>query len=171
MKITLPQLCDKLAKKLGVDTKDLRVNATFPLGVEISKRQQQDNPRNFLFWKYAELREEDRLMCLSIYYKDLCLFGVDIQGMSPCDKDMYKILDVDYEYTCIGPGFYYWYASFKMDGRQAKGKNAKQNYLKFLKYVEFDTENITSFESHLKGLTKTDINKGFQNSTYYSEQT
>ncbi len=158
MEISLNKFCEHLANKLSIDDKnDLLIKAWFPHDDEESMPKNESHPEDFLCSQYAAIPKDRRTMGMEIYYKDLLLFEIDVEDASPLQEDVYKFLDIENNKSCIGPGFYYDFPFFYIDGRQSQIPGKKRNYQNFLRQMKVDTEKMT-FESPLTDINSDAIN-------------
>lgn len=140
MKIDLTKIIELISQKTTIDKNEILVKAWFPYAGHAMPRTETD-VRRFLFWEYVEMPEYEKMLITEFYHKNNRILQLETKGANPNHDDLHIIMEIGYNQDCIGPGFYYDYPYFYIDGRHICDKKLKQNYLKFLDTVKIETKN------------------------------
>ena len=158
MKIKLTKVIELISQKTSLNKDEIIVKARFPYEGHAMPRGEND-VRSFLFWEYVEMPENEKILVTDFYHKGKKLLQLETKGADPNHNDLHLIMEIGYNQACIGPGFYYNYPYFYIDGRHNTDEKCKQNYLKFLDSVQIETENTKIYKSEeLKDLKSLEDN-------------
>ena len=133
MRIGLKEVLNIVSTKTGIDKRYITFQAWFhPTDVDLGKDSSKSTAKWVCieeFYKYPSQRG----LTINIYAKGYEIFSFFAQDIEPYTNNIYDLMGVKYNCSCVGPGFYSYCPYLILDG-----DCDKKDIKKFMGTISFD---------------------------------
>ena len=157
MRIRLNEVLNIVSAKAGIDKRYITFKAWFkPTDVDLGKDSSKSRAKWVCveeFYKYPSQRG----LTINIYAKGYEVFSFFAQDIEPYTNNIYDLMGVKYDCSCVGPGFYSYCPYLILDD-----DCDKKDIKKFIETISFDPNKTkVDFYPNIKRWDLKDDHKAF----------